>query len=220
MCKWHHAVFLSLSDLFHLAQCLQGLSVILHMTGYPHFYDFIVLHCIHTATALLANQFSSVAHLCLTLCNPMDGSAPGFPVYLQLPELAQTQVYWVSDAIQPPQPLLAASPPALDLPQPQGLFQWCTLRLLLYLGYCKWCSNKHGVQMSFQDSVFVSFGYVPRSWMAGSYGSFTYNFSRILHTVFHNGRTNLQPQQRCTRVLFSPHSHQCLLPVVFFWWPF
>ena len=44
-------------------------------------------------------QFSSVAQSCLTLCNPMDCRTPGFPVYHQLPELAQTHVHWVSDAI-------------------------------------------------------------------------------------------------------------------------
>ena len=37
-------------------------------------------------------QFSSVTQLCLTLCDPMDCSTPGFPVRHQLPELAQTQV--------------------------------------------------------------------------------------------------------------------------------
>ena len=35
---------------------------------------------------------SSVAQSCLTLCNPMDCSTPGFPVHHQLPELAQTHV--------------------------------------------------------------------------------------------------------------------------------
>ena len=52
--------------------------------------------------------FSSVAQLCPTLCDPMDCSTPGFPVHHQLPELAQTQVHQVSDAIQPshPHPLL------------------------------------------------------------------------------------------------------------------
>ena len=41
---------------------------------------------------LYHTQFSSVAQSCLTLCNPMDCSTPGFPVYHQLPELAQTHV--------------------------------------------------------------------------------------------------------------------------------
>ena len=43
----------------------------------------------------------SVAHLCPTLCDPMDCSAPGFPVLHHLLKLAQTHVHWVTDAIQP-----------------------------------------------------------------------------------------------------------------------
>ena len=42
---------------------------------------------------------------CLTLCNPMDCSMPGFPVRHQLPELAQTLVHQVSNTIQPSHPL-------------------------------------------------------------------------------------------------------------------
>ena len=69
-------------------------------------------------------QFSSVAQLCLTLCNPMDCRTPGFPVHHQLPELAQTHVHWVGDAIQPSHPLSSPSPPAFNLSQHQSLFQW------------------------------------------------------------------------------------------------
>ena len=70
-------------------------------------------------------QFSSVAQSCLTLCDPMDGSTPGFPVHHQLPELTQTHVHCVGDAIQPSHPLLSPSPPTtFNLSQPQGLFQW------------------------------------------------------------------------------------------------
>ena len=54
----------------------------------------------------------------------MDCIAPGFPVLHQLPEFAQTHVHWVGDAIWPSHPLLPPSPPALNLPQHQGLFQW------------------------------------------------------------------------------------------------
>ena len=50
----------------------------------------------------------------------MDCSVPGFPVQL----LAQTVVHEVSDAIQPSHPLLSPSPPAFNLFQHQGLFQW------------------------------------------------------------------------------------------------
>ena len=50
-------------------------------------------------------HFSSVAQSCLTLCVPMDCSTPGLPVHQQLPELAQTHVHRVGDAIQPSHPL-------------------------------------------------------------------------------------------------------------------
>ena len=68
-------------------------------------------------------QFSSVPQSCLTLCNPMDCSTPGFPVHPQLPELTQTHVHRVSDAIQPSHPLSSPSPPAFNLSQHQGLFK-------------------------------------------------------------------------------------------------
>ena len=45
-------------------------------------------------------QFSSVAQLCLTLCDPIDCSTPGLSVHHQLPEFTQTHVHQVSDAIQ------------------------------------------------------------------------------------------------------------------------
>ena len=57
-------------------------------------------------------------------CDSMDCSTPGLPVHHQLPEPAQTLVHWVGDAIQPSHPLLSPSPPAFNLSQHQGLFQW------------------------------------------------------------------------------------------------
>ena len=60
--------------------------------------------------------FSSVFQSCLTLCNPMDCSMPSFPVYHQLPELAQTHVHRVCDAIQPSHPLWSPFPPAFNGP--------------------------------------------------------------------------------------------------------
>ena len=66
-------------------------------------------------------QFSSIALLCVTLCNPMNCSTLGFPVHHQLPELAQTHVYRVGDAIKPPHPVSAPSAPAFNLSQHQGL---------------------------------------------------------------------------------------------------
>ena len=53
----------------------------------------------------------------------MDCCMPGFPVLYCLPELVQTHVHWVGDAVQPSHSLLSPSPPALNLSQHQVLFQ-------------------------------------------------------------------------------------------------
>ena len=66
----------------------------------------------------------SVTKSCLTLCDPMNCSTPGFPVHHPLLEFAQTYVYQVSDAIQPSHSLSSLSPPAFSLSQHQGLFYW------------------------------------------------------------------------------------------------
>ena len=63
-----------------------------------------------------------VTKSCLTLCDPMNCSTPGFPVLHYLPEFAQSHVHWVGDAIQPCHPLLPPSALALNLSQHQGLF--------------------------------------------------------------------------------------------------
>ena len=69
-------------------------------------------------------QFSSVTQSCPTLCDSMNRSTPGLPVHHQLLEFTQTHIHWVSDAIQPSHPLSSPSPPALNLSQHQGFFQW------------------------------------------------------------------------------------------------
>ena len=66
-------------------------------------------------------QFSSVTQSCLTLCNPMNCSMPGLPVYHQLPESTQTHVHQVNHAIQPSHPLSSPSPPAPN-PSPVRVF--------------------------------------------------------------------------------------------------
>ena len=69
-------------------------------------------------------QFSSVTILCLTLCDTMDGSTPGFPVHHQLLEPTQTHVHRVNDAIQPSHPQPSPSPLTFNLSQHQALFKW------------------------------------------------------------------------------------------------
>ena len=63
------------------------------------------------------------SQLCPTLCDPMNRGMPGLSVHHQLPELAQTHVHRVSDAMQPSHPLSSPSPPAFNLSLHQGLFQ-------------------------------------------------------------------------------------------------
>ena len=84
-------------------------------------YTFILyIHLFY----MICMSVSSVAQLCLTLCDPMNCSTPDLPVHHQLLEFTQTHVHWVSDAIQPSHPLSSPSPPALNPSQDQGLFQW------------------------------------------------------------------------------------------------
>ena len=65
----------------------------------------------------------SVAWSCMTLL-PQGLQYSSLPVLHYLPELTQTHFHWVSGATQPPSPLLPSSPPAFNLFQQQGLFQW------------------------------------------------------------------------------------------------
>ena len=72
--------------------------------------------------ALLAS-ISSVQFSCSVLSDSLLVSV-GLPVHHQLLESTQTHVHRVNDAIQPSHPLSSPSPPALNLSQHQGLFQW------------------------------------------------------------------------------------------------
>ena len=74
-------------------------------------------------------QFSSVTQSCPTLCNPMNCSTPGLPVHHQLPELTQTHVHQVGDAIQPSHPLSSPSPPAPNPSQQRVFSSESTLRM-------------------------------------------------------------------------------------------
>ena len=93
--------------------------------------------------------FSSVQLLSrVRLCDPMNCSTPGLPVHYQLPELTQTHVHCVGDAIQPSHPLSSPSPPAPNPSQHQGLFQ------------CVNSSHKMAKVLEFQHQ---SFQWTPRT---------------------------------------------------------
>ena len=91
-------------------------ELIIRQPHMPYYYYYYYYYC--------SVQFSSVAQLCLTLCDPMKRSTPGLPVHHQLLEFTQTHLHRVGDAIQPSHPLSSPYPPAPNLSQHQGLFQW------------------------------------------------------------------------------------------------
>ena len=99
-------------------------EILFTSTFYFSFISFLNTHT-HTHIWLTGSsvQFSLLHQSCLTPCDPMDCSTPGFPVHHQLVELAQTHVHRVGDAIQPPHPLSSPSPPTFNPSQHQGLFQ-------------------------------------------------------------------------------------------------
>ena len=93
-----------------------------------------------------------VVQLCPTLCDPMDYSMPGFPVY-QLQELTQTHVHWVGDAIQPSHPLSSTSPPVFNLSQHQVFSNESALRIR----WPKYLSFSFNISSSNEYSGLISF---------------------------------------------------------------
>ena len=99
------------------------------------------------------HQFRSVAWSCPTLCDPMDCSMPGFPFNQQLPELAQTHVHQIGDAIQPSHPLSSPSPPAFNLSQHQSLFH----ESVLHITWPKYWSFSFSISPFNEYSGLISF---------------------------------------------------------------
>ena len=120
-------------------------------------------------------QFSLVAQSCPTLCDPMDCSMPGFPVHDQLPELAQTHVHWVGDAIQPSHPLLSPSPPTFNPSQHQGLFLISQFSL----------SSFTFIKRLFSSSLLSAIRVVPSAIWGYWYFSWKSWFQLVLHPAQH-----------------------------------
>ena len=98
--------------------------------------NLVILRHLWWETFLLLD-ISSVPQSCLTLCNPMYCSTPGFLVHHRLPELTQTHIHQIGDAIQPSHPLSSPSPPAFNLSQHQNLSQLvgCLHRVTKYWNF-------------------------------------------------------------------------------------
>ena len=97
--------------------------------------------------------FSVVTQSRLTLCYPMDCSTPGFPVHHQLPELAQTHVHWVGDAIHPSHPLSSPSPPAFNL----SSIRIFSNESVLHIRWPNYWSFSFSISPSNEDSGLISF---------------------------------------------------------------
>ena len=144
-------------------------------------------------------QFSSVTQSGQTLCDSMNRSMPSLPVNHRLPEFTQTHVHRVSDAIQPSHPLSSPSPPAPNLSQHQGLFQW--------VSFFAWGSQSIGV------SALASF--LPmntQDWSPLGWTGWIFLQSKGLSTVFSN--TTVQKHQffgAQPALWYKFHSHTWLL---------
>ena len=95
--------------------------------------------------------FSSLAQSCLTLSNPMDCSMPGLPVHHQFLEFTQTQVHWVSDAVQPSHPTILL-PPSI-FPSIRVFSNESILRIR----WPKYWSFSFSISPSIEDSGLITF---------------------------------------------------------------
>ena len=98
-------------------------------------------------------QFTSVPQLCLNLWDPMNCSMPGFPVLHHLPELAQTHVHRVGDAIQTSYPLS----PLLLLPSIFPSTRVLSNKLALCIRWPKYWSFSFSISPSNEYSGLISF---------------------------------------------------------------
>ena len=181
-------------------------------------YDFRILresqipfkfpHGVHThmMSLIIAVTFSLIAFLTLLIfccccsasrsypavCDPMDCSTPGFPILHCLPELAQTYVHRVGDAIQPSRPLLSPFPPAFNLSQPSGSFLMSRLFVL----------GGHGIGASISASVLPASiqGWFP-VWLTGLISLLSKGLSR----AFSSTTVQLGTLWNCEQMIHQEH---------------
>ena len=154
-------------------------------------------------------QIRSVTQSCPTLCDPMDCSTPGFPVHHQLPELAETHVHQVGDAIQPSHPLPSPSPPALNLPS----IRVFSNESALHIRWPKYRSFSFSISPSNEYSGLISFKI---DWFFSPYSP---RDPRILYQLCYQGspqwplaQNNLYPKETFWNGLFCYPLLQGLIP--------
>ena len=119
----HHSFISGHSGCFHVSDMVNRAAVNMEMQVFLWVISFPSDEFSHQLVTVVTS-YSQLQRVSPTLCNLMDCSTPGFPAHHQIPELTQTHVHWVSDAIQPSHPLSSPSPPAFNLSQDHGLLQW------------------------------------------------------------------------------------------------
>ena len=112
--------------LLSLREFYQTLFYLIDLTSWPteghlgFFYTVLQWKSLYRSNLCLTSvQFSSVAQLCPTLCDPMNHSTPSLPVHHQLSEFTQIKS---SESVMPSNHLILCHP--LNLSQHQGLFKW------------------------------------------------------------------------------------------------
>ena len=101
---------------------------------------------------LATASVSTVAQSYLTLCDPMDCSTAGFPVIHQLPELAQTHVFWVGGTIQPSHPFSS-----LLLPSIFPCIRFISNEYVFHIKWPKYWSFSFNMNPSNEHSGLISF---------------------------------------------------------------
>ena len=100
-------------------------------------------------------QFSSVSQSCLTLCDPMDCSMPGFPVHYQFLEPTQTHGHSVGNAIQSSS-VVPFSSHLKSIPA-SGSFQMSHFFFFFYIRWPKYWSFSFSTSPSNEHLGLISF---------------------------------------------------------------
>ena len=140
----------------HFSTSLELFSL-LYMLKYM-FLEVLYQRCIYITFIFILIVYvifccCSVAQSCHTLCDPMDCTTPGFPVLHHFPELSQTHVHSLSDAIQPSHPLSFPSAPAFNLSQHRVFSN----ESALLIRWPKYLSFSFSISPSNEYSGFISF---------------------------------------------------------------